>query len=163
MTVLSWNGSKLPGKNIYKIGPRSLSENEAPKGPLVGCKLTKKLKKEARNKRSSLVTERKVLWHWHTIYVKFFEPKIFQPGNTKGGKCHCTIDLQFDWFELVCFANKNKNCQLSYSSFQTSQRGGQRYSDTSTFSISCSNIRCCIDTKFSRQLNLLLGVIFGQN
>jgi hypothetical protein len=34
---------------------------------------------------------------------------------------------------LVCFANKNKNCQLSYSWFQT---GGQQYSDTSPFSIS---------------------------
>ncbi len=32
---------------------------------------------------------------------------------------------------LVCFANKNKNCQLSYSWFQTSQTGGQQYSDTS--------------------------------
>jgi hypothetical protein len=31
------------------------------------------------------------------------------------GKYHCTIDLLFDWFRLVCFANKNKNCQLSYS------------------------------------------------
>jgi hypothetical protein len=51
------------------------------------------------------------------------------------GKYHCTIDLLFDWFALVCFANKNKNCQLSYSRFQTSQAGGQRYSDTSPFSI----------------------------
>ncbi len=32
-----------------------------------------------------------------------------QPGNTKGGKYHCTIDLLFDWFGFVCFANKNKN------------------------------------------------------
>jgi hypothetical protein len=32
------------------------------------------------------------------------------PGNTKGGKYHCTIDLLYDWFGLVCFANKNKNC-----------------------------------------------------
>jgi hypothetical protein len=30
------------------------------------------------------------------------------------GKYRCTIDLLFDWFGLVCFANKNKNCQLSY-------------------------------------------------
>jgi hypothetical protein len=29
------------------------------------------------------------------------------------GKYYCTIDLLFDWFELVCFANKNKNCQYS--------------------------------------------------
>jgi hypothetical protein len=35
--------------------------------------------------------------------------------NNKGGKCHCTVDLLFDWFGLVCFANKNKNCQLSYN------------------------------------------------
>jgi hypothetical protein len=48
---------------------------------------------------------------------------------------HCTIDLLFDWFGLVCFANKNKNCQLSYSLLQTSQTGGQWYSDTSPFSI----------------------------
>jgi hypothetical protein len=30
-------------------------------------------------------------------------------------KYNCTIDLLFDWFGLVCFADKNKNCQLSYS------------------------------------------------
>ncbi len=51
------------------------------------------------------------------------------------GKYHCTIDLLFDRLGLVCFANKNKNCQLSYSWFQTSQTGGQQYSDTSPFSI----------------------------
>ncbi len=53
----------------------------------------------------------------------------------KGGVSLCTIDLLFDWFGLVCFTNKNKNCQLSNSSFQTSQTGGQLYSDTSPFSI----------------------------
>ncbi len=26
------------------------------------------------------------------------------------GKYHCTVDLLLDWFGLVCFANKNKNC-----------------------------------------------------
>jgi hypothetical protein len=41
------------------------------------------------------------------------------------------------WLGLVCFAYKNKNCLLSYSWFQTSQTGGQRYSDTSPFSIPC--------------------------
>jgi len=35
----------------------------------------------------------------------------------------------------VCFANKNKTCHLSYDLFQTSQTGGQRYSDTSPFRI----------------------------
>jgi hypothetical protein len=57
------------------------------------------------------------------------------PGNTKGGSIHFTVDLLFDRVRLVCFANKNKNCQLSYSWFQTSQTGGQQYSDTSPFSI----------------------------
>ena len=54
------------------------------------------------------------------------------------GKYHCTVDLLFDWFGLAFFANKNKNCQLSYSWFQTSQPGGQQYSDTSPFSIAWS-------------------------
>ncbi len=27
------------------------------------------------------------------------------------GKYHCTIDLLFHWFGLVCFANKNKHCR----------------------------------------------------
>ncbi len=31
------------------------------------------------------------------------------------GKYHCTIDLLFHWFGVVCFENKDKNCQLSYS------------------------------------------------
>ncbi len=30
-------------------------------------------------------------------------------------KYHCTVDLLFDWFGIVCFTNKNKTCQLSYS------------------------------------------------
>ncbi len=45
--------------------------------------------------------------------------------------------MLFDWFGLVYFANKNKNFQLSYSWFQTSQTGGQLYSDTFPFSIPC--------------------------
>jgi hypothetical protein len=45
-------------------------------------------------------------------------------------KAGCTVDL-FDLFGLVCFANKNEKCPLSYSCFQTSQTGGQPYSDTS--------------------------------
>jgi hypothetical protein len=45
------------------------------------------------------------------------------------------------WLDgLVCFTNKNKKCQLSYSWFQTSQTGGQWYSDTSPFSIPVSRV-----------------------
>ncbi len=58
------------------------------------------------------------------------------------GKYHCTVDLLFDRFGLACFANKNKNCQLSYSWFQTSQTGGQQYSDTSPFSIPWQYYEC---------------------
>ncbi len=43
------------------------------------------------------------------------EVEVFVQGILRG-KHHCTIDLLFDWFGLVCFANKNKKCQLSYSS-----------------------------------------------
>jgi hypothetical protein len=53
------------------------------------------------------------------------------------GNYHCTIDLPFDWFRLVCFTNKNKNYQSLYSWFQTSQTWGQQYSYTSPFSIPC--------------------------
>jgi hypothetical protein len=35
-------------------------------------------------------------------------------GNTKGGSI-TAVDLLFDWFGLVCFANKRKNCQFSNS------------------------------------------------
>jgi hypothetical protein len=41
--------------------------------------------------------------------------KQARQGILNKGKYHCTIDLLFDWLGLVCFANKNKNCQLSYS------------------------------------------------
>ncbi len=64
-------------------------------------------------------------------------PSGLYKGILKGGEYRCTSDLLFDWFGLVYFANKNKNCQLSYSWLQTSQTGGQQYSDTSPFSIPC--------------------------
>ncbi len=50
------------------------------------------------------------------------------------GEVSLSVDVLLYWFGLVCSANKIKNCQLSYSRFQTSQTGGQRYSDTSPFS-----------------------------
>ncbi len=37
-------------------------------------------------------------------------PKILYQGIQRG-KYHCTVDLLFDWFGLVCIANKNKKCQ----------------------------------------------------
>jgi hypothetical protein len=44
-------------------------------------------------------------------YEKAAHKILAKSGNTKRGKYHCTIDLLFDWFGLVCFASKNKNCQ----------------------------------------------------
>ncbi len=65
---------------------------------------------------------------------------IYKPGNTKGGSITVPVDLLFYWFGLVSFANKNKNCQFSFCWFQTSQTGGQQYSDASSFSIPCIRI-----------------------
>jgi hypothetical protein len=39
---------------------------------------------------------------------------VYNQGILRG-KYHCTIDLLSDRFGLVCFANKNKNFQLSCS------------------------------------------------
>ena len=38
-----------------------------------------------------------------------------EPGNTKGRSIIVQLNSCFDWFGLVSFANKNKNCQLPYS------------------------------------------------
>jgi len=56
---------------------------------------------------------------------------MVSPGNTEGGSTTVLLTCCITGLDLVCFANKNKNCQLSYSWFQTSQW----YSDTSPFSI----------------------------
>jgi hypothetical protein len=58
-------------------------------------------------------------------------------GNTKGGSITVPLTSCLTGLALVCFANKNKNCQLSYTLFQTSQTGGHWYNDTSPFSIPC--------------------------
>jgi hypothetical protein len=67
--------------------------------------------------------------------AKIFPLGIAGPGNTKGGKYHCTIDLLFDWFGISCMTTDNFCFYLQNRLFQTSQTGGQRYSDTSPFSI----------------------------
>jgi hypothetical protein len=58
-----------------------------------------------------------------SIVLKFFRQPVqfldFEVRKKAGGldqgilkgKYHCTVDLLFDWLGLVCFANKNKNCQ----------------------------------------------------
>ncbi len=61
-------------------------------------------------------------------------------GILKGGSITVLLTSCLTGLDLVCFANKNKNCQLSYSWFQTNQTGGQLYNDTSPFSIPCLSI-----------------------
>jgi hypothetical protein len=58
-----------------------------------------------------------------------------QAGNTKEGKYNCTVDLLFDWFGISCKATDNFCFYLQNRIIQTSQTGGQRYCDTSPFSI----------------------------
>ncbi len=40
--------------------------------------------------------------------------KLVNQGILKG-EYRCIVDLLFDLCGLVCFANKNKKCQLSYN------------------------------------------------
>ncbi len=54
--------------------------------------------------------------------------------NTEGGKYHCTVVLLFDWFGIRCMTTDNF-FYLQNRLTQTSQTGGQQYSDTSPFSI----------------------------
>ncbi len=51
------------------------------------------------------------------------------------GKYHCTIDLLLDWFGISCMTADNFCFYLPNRLIQTSQTGGQWYSDTSPFSI----------------------------
>ncbi len=50
------------------------------------------------------------------------------------GKYHCTVDC-FDWFWISCMTTDNFCICLQNRLIQTSQTGGQKYSDTSPFSI----------------------------
>ncbi len=53
----------------------------------------------------------------------------------KRWKYYYTIDLLFDWFGLSCVKTDNFCFNLQNRLIQTSQTGGQWYSDTSPFSI----------------------------
>jgi hypothetical protein len=67
-----------------------------------------------------------------------------KPGNTKEGRYHCTIDLLFDWFGISCMTD-NFCFYLQNRLIQTSQTGGQLYSDTSPLWYSLMKQ---IDTRF---------------
>ncbi len=56
------------------------------------------------------------------------------------GKYHCTVDLLFDWFGISCVITDNFCFYLQNRLIQTGETGGQQYSDTSPFSIPCSDL-----------------------
>ncbi len=70
-----------------------------------------------------------------SCYFKFVHGWVAQSGNTRGRKYHCTIDLLFYWFGISCKTTDNFYFYLQNRPIQTSQTGGQWYSDTSPFSI----------------------------
>ncbi len=80
----------------------------------------------------------KLLFKWPSasaqLLVQLANYQKFKQGILKG-KYHCTIDLLFDWFGISCMATDNFCFYLQNRLIQTSQTGGQWYSDTSPFSI----------------------------
>jgi hypothetical protein len=90
--------------------------------------------------------------HWYYKQASL----LLHQGILKGN--HCTTDLLFDWFGLVCFANKNKKCQLSYSWFQTSQTGGQWYGPTTLSITTFSLTTLCITTLSTKNLLVTLSI-----
>ena len=52
---------------------------------------------------------------------------------------HCTADLLFDWFGFSCFVELNYKQICLFGQILTGQKGGQAYSDISTYEVSeCS-------------------------
>jgi hypothetical protein len=63
------------------------------------------------------------------------------------GKYHCTVDLMFDWFGISCMTTDNFCFYFQNRLIQTSQTGGQQYSDSSPFSIPCLDFSVCFQFK----------------
>ncbi len=85
-----------------------------------------------------------VLQFWdknHFVRLTFYRSPWNHSGNTKGWKYHSTVDLLFDWFGISCMTTDNFCFYLQNRLIQTSQTGGQWYSDTSPFSIPCIILR----------------------
>ncbi len=77
---------------------------------------------------------------WKFIFIQLFSTNHKQTNDAsireyKRGKYHCTIDLLFDWFGISCLTTKFFCFCLQNRLIQTSQTGGQQYSDTFPFSI----------------------------
>ncbi len=68
---------------------------------------------------------------------------VLAPGNTKGGSITVLL-TSFDWIGISCITTYNFCFYLQNRPIQTSQTGGQQYSDTSPFSIPCSHRCVCV-------------------
>jgi hypothetical protein len=78
-----------------------------------------------------------LLWSNHeSTFCEGLHFGYLQQGILKGDY-HCTIDLLFDWFGISCMTTDNFCLYLQNRLKQSSQTGGQWYSDTSPFSILC--------------------------
>jgi hypothetical protein len=73
------------------------------------------------------------------------------PGNTKGGRYHCTVNLLFDWFGISCMTTDNFCFYFQDRLIQTSQTRAQWYSDTSPFSIPWLNYLFQLADRESRE------------
>ncbi len=90
--------SKLQTKSFITLGP----------GLQAGLQPTQQ---ETRSKCGIL---RSAIW-LNVIFLLVIPLSVSETREYQRRKYHCTIDLLFDWFGLVCFANKNKKCQQSYN------------------------------------------------
>jgi len=81
------------------------------------------------------------LWQFFLVElilrVKAWSSQVLYFGRFEQGilKGDCTVDLLFDWFGISCKTTDNFCFYLQNTLIQTSQTGGQWYSDTSPFSI----------------------------
>jgi len=83
--------------------------------------------------------------HWRSLCTKPSATVThFSYQGTLKGKYRCTVDLPFDWFGISCMTTDNFCFNLQNRLIQTGQTGGQRYSDTSPFSIPCSHYGTCL-------------------
>ncbi len=76
---------------------------------------------------------------WFVInkgHAKFYSTGLWiKQGILRGGEYHCTVALLFDWFGISCITTDNFRFYL-----QTSQTGGQWYSDTSPLQYSLDKL-----------------------
>ncbi len=68
---------------------------------------------------------------WQALAGRFLLLLNMRAGNTKGGSITVLLTSCLTCLDLPVLKIKTKKCQYSYNWFQTSQTGGQLYSDTS--------------------------------